>query len=159
MGIGILTERQIREMNPKGGKPHAVKMPASERTRFNGSSFDLPLGNRYWIMKGSCRTGQAMKVSDIVRLYARDETGVAFRSSTKFTRGSVYLFKLGCELNLKGTKVQGKATARSSIGRLDVLVRLVTDECSEFDRVIEDYAGPLYAEVTPITFDLILRSP
>ena len=46
---------------------------------------------------------------------------------------------------------------KSSIGRLDVFTRLITDHGTEFDRVREEYAGPLYAEVSPRTFSVLVR--
>ena len=46
---------------------------------------------------------------------------------------------------------------KSSTGRLDVFTRLITDYGTEFDRVREQYKGPLYAEVSPRTFSVLVR--
>ncbi len=40
---------------------------------------------------------------------------------------------------------------------MDVFTRLITDHGTEFDRVREEYAGPLYAEVSPRTFSVLVR--
>lgn len=161
MPIGILCKQEVRELNPAGPQPHCVSRPSSRPVDdlLNESSLDLPLGDQYWRMKGSCRTGTKMKVSpDLIRLFsASGERPTPLTGDLVLERGCVYLFKVDCTLNLAETRIRGKATARSSIGRLDVLVRLLCDETSEFDRIPEDYDGPLYVEVTPITFNLAVR--
>lgn len=47
---------------------------------------------------------------------------------------------------------------KSSTGRLDIFTRLITDFGAEFDRVREQYRGPLYAEVSPRTFSVLVRT-
>ncbi len=49
------------------------------------------------------------------------------------------------------------ANAKSSTGRLDLLTRLVTDHGTEFDRLPEGYDGPLYAEICPRSFSVLVR--
>ena len=49
------------------------------------------------------------------------------------------------------------ANAKSSTGRLDLLTRTITDGGTEFDRVTAGYAGPLYAEVCPRSFSVLVR--
>jgi dCTP deaminase len=46
---------------------------------------------------------------------------------------------------------------KSSTGRLDVFTRLIVDYGAQFDRVPEQYRGPLYAEVSPRTFSILVR--
>lgn len=38
-----------------------------------------------------------------------------------------------------------------------MLVRLLTDRCDVYDRIEKEYDGSLYVEVTPITFDILVR--
>ena len=49
---------------------------------------------------------------------------------------------------------EGEATGKSSIGRLDILTRLLVNGCPEYERVPFKYAGPLYVEIAPISFDV-----
>src|SRR2546421_401265 len=49
------------------------------------------------------------------------------------------------------------ANPKSSTGRLDVFTRLIADYGTEFDRVRERYEGPLYAEVCPRAFPIVVR--
>jgi dCTP deaminase len=54
-------------------------------------------------------------------------------------------------------RVSGVANPKSSTGRLDVFTRLITDRAQSFDRVEEGYQGPLYAEISPRTFPILVR--
>ena len=49
------------------------------------------------------------------------------------------------------------ANAKSSTGRLDLLTRTITDGGTEFDRVSPGYHGPLYAEICPRSFSVLVR--
>ena len=46
---------------------------------------------------------------------------------------------------------------KSSTGRLDVFTRVIADETRGFDRVAPGYSGPLYAEISPKTFPILVR--
>jgi dCTP deaminase len=46
---------------------------------------------------------------------------------------------------------------KSSTGRLDVFTRVIADETRGFDRVEGGYRGPLYAEISPKTFPVLVR--
>lgn len=159
MGIGILSPEEVLALNPAGAAAHAIVRPsgAAPEDLVKESALDLPLGDTYWVMKGSCRTHAGMSVSDLIRLFSVNPEPTEVEDELELQTNSVYLFEADCKLNLAGTSTQGKATARSSIGRLDVLVRLLCDGVSEFDRVPPNHQGLLYIEVTPITFKLTVR--
>ncbi|HUT58220.1 MAG TPA: 2'-deoxycytidine 5'-triphosphate deaminase [Phycisphaerae bacterium] len=159
MSIGILSARQMSAMASadENGLHRIASLNQEQDWRFNASSFDLPLGNEYWEMKGSCRTGSRLQVMDIIQKFALDRSPKHMDGEMVLAKSRVYLIKVDCRLNFKGTKIQGKSTARSSIGRLDVLVRLLVNESPEFDKVTGPYGGDLYVEVTPISFDLLVR--
>jgi len=54
-------------------------------------------------------------------------------------------------------RVSGIANPKSSTGRLDVFTRLITDRAQGFDRIEAGYRGPLYAEISPRTFPILVR--
>jgi dCTP deaminase len=71
-------------------------------------------------------------------------------------KGCVYVIPLMERLTLpKG--LSAVANAKSSTGRLDLLTRTITDGGTEFDRIPEGYDGPLYAEVCPRSFSVLVR--
>jgi dCTP deaminase len=71
-------------------------------------------------------------------------------------KGCVYVVPLMERLTLP-PGVQAVANAKSSTGRLDLLTRTITDGGVEFDRVPAGYDGPLYAEICPRSFSVLVR--
>jgi len=55
-------------------------------------------------------------------------------------------------------RTSAAANPRSSTGRLDVFARVITDHATEFDRVRDGYKGPLYAEISPRAFSILVRT-
>jgi dCTP deaminase len=49
------------------------------------------------------------------------------------------------------------ANPKSSTGRLDVFTRVIADETRGFDHIRPGYHGPLYAEISPRTFPILVR--
>ena len=70
-------------------------------------------------------------------------------------RGCVYIAELMERVALPAG-VSGRANPKSSTGRLDVFVRLLTDGQPAFDNVAEGYRGPMYLEIAPQTFSAVL---
>jgi dCTP deaminase len=122
------------------------------------SSIDLPLGANYWEMKGSCRTGKQYKVPDLIQKYSLHIDPKSLTNEPiVLKQRHVYLFQADCELDLSGVRIQGKATGKSSVGRLDCLVRLLVNESDTFDFIDGGKRHELYVEVTPISFDLEVK--
>ena len=71
-------------------------------------------------------------------------------------KGCVYIVPLQETLNLNSS-ISGTANPKSSTGRIDVFTRLLTDFTSEFETVQAGYQGPLYAEISPRTFSIVVR--
>jgi dCTP deaminase len=71
-------------------------------------------------------------------------------------QGGVYLAEVEEVLDLPAD-VWGRANPKSSSGRLDVFVRLLTEEGHSFDTVPAGYAGRLYLEITPQSFHIAVR--
>jgi dCTP deaminase len=55
------------------------------------------------------------------------------------------------------THIAGAANPKSSTGRLDVFTRVIADKTRGFDRIKPGYHGPLYAEISPRTFPILVR--
>ena len=162
MSAGILSTDEVKELiNLKiGGKPRLYR-PSEQSVEplLTPSAIDLPLWDQYWEMEGSCRTGRKHKVAELIQNYAIKPASNALGNDTlTLKRQKVYLFKADCELDLTNLGLhQGRATGRSSVGRLDVLVRLIVDNSDAFDFVGGGKRHELYVEVTPISFDLQVR--
>src|SRR5262249_49433474 len=53
--------------------------------------------------------------------------------------------------------VSASANPKSSTGRLDVFTRVIADFARGFDQIEAGYQGPLYAEISPRTFPVLVR--
>lgn len=119
------------------------------------ASLDLRLGRRAYRVQASFLPGEKYTVLDRVKqldgLPAIDLTQAAV-----LEKGAVYVIELLENLQLtNGT--EAAANPKSSAGRLDVLTRLITDRGTAFDRVERGYKGPLYVEVAPLSFSVVVR--
>jgi dCTP deaminase len=70
--------------------------------------------------------------------------------------GCVYIVPL-LERADFSARISGTANPKSSTGRIDVFTRLITDRAQAFDRIEAGYHGPLYAEICPQTFPVLVR--
>jgi dCTP deaminase len=55
------------------------------------------------------------------------------------------------------SNIAAATNPKSSTGRLDVFTRVIADETRGFDRIAGGYVGPLYAEISPKTFPVLVR--
>jgi hypothetical protein len=72
--------------------------------------------------------------------------------------GCVYIVPLLESLALP-REISASANPKSSTGRLDIFTRVMTDHGQEFDKIAAGYPGPLYLEVSPRTFPIVVRAP
>ena len=78
------------------------------------------------------------------------------RGGAVLEKGCVYVVPLVEALALPAS-ISAVANAKSSTGRLDLFTRLITDLGTEFDRIEPGYSGPLYAEISPRSFSVLVR--
>ena len=118
------------------------------------ASLDLRLGSVAYRVRASFLAGQGRTVADRIaefEMHRIDLTGGAV-----LEKGCVYVIPLAERLALPAG-LTAVANAKSSTGRLDLLTRMITDGGTEFDRMPEGYAGPLWAEVCPRSFSVLVR--
>jgi dCTP deaminase len=126
-----------------------------EDDQIQPASLDLRLGEFAYRVRASFLPGAQASVEDkLVRLamHRIDLTGGAV-----LEKDCVYIVPLLEHLALR-RRVSGMANPKSSIGRLDVFARVITDEGDAFDRIREGYKGPLYAELSPRAFSILVRT-
>jgi dCTP deaminase len=71
--------------------------------------------------------------------------------------GCVYIVPLMEGLALPD-ELAAAANPKSSTGRLDIFTRVITDRARAFDAVPAGYQGPIYLEVSPRTFPVVVRA-
>ncbi len=117
------------------------------------ASLDLRLGTEAVRLRASFLPGEAPLGA---RLAEFEMHRIDLRPGAVLEKGCVYLVELSEALALSGD-VSAVANAKSSTGRLDLFTRLITDRGTEFDRIEAGYAGPLYAEISPRSFSVLVR--
>jgi dCTP deaminase len=118
------------------------------------ASLDLRLGSVAYRVRASFLPGRNSRVQD--RLADLEMHKMDISEGAVLERGCVYIVQLLEGLALK-KRTSAMGNPKSSTGRIDVFTRLITDYGTEFDRVREGYNGPLYAEVSPRTFSVLVR--
>lgn len=149
--MGVLADQAIQDMIENGA---ISASPSIIPEQIQPASLDLRLGNRAWRVRASFLTGTGNSVSD--RLSEFEMHQIDLTDGAVLEKGCVYVVPLMESLALPAG-VQAVANAKSSTGRLDLLTRLVTDEGVEFDRISSGYTGPLFAEICPRSFSVLVR--
>jgi dCTP deaminase len=119
------------------------------------ASLDLRLGGRVYRVRASFLPGATATVQDKIAALAMHEFALDDAGAV-LEKGCVYIVPLLESLALR-KRTSAIANPKSSIGRIDVFTRLITDQAAEFDRVRANYHGPLYAEISPRTFSILVR--
>lgn len=148
---GVLPDSDIRSLIQTGA---ITADPAVLPDQIQPASLDLRLGTVAYRLRASFLAGRGSRVMDRlgdVQMHQMDLTQGAV-----LERGCVYLVPLMERLRLPAG-LTAVANAKSSTGRLDLLTRLVADGGTEFDRLPEGYDGPLYAEICPRSFSVLVR--
>lgn len=148
---GVLPSQTLRAMIAQGT---IAADPATIDAQIQPASLDLRLGTVAYRVRASFLAGQGRKVAD--RIAEFEMHRVDLTDGAVLEKGCVYLIPLMERLRLPAG-VNAVANAKSSTGRLDLLTRTITDGGTEFDRIPEGYEGPLYAEVCPRSFSVLVR--
>ena len=119
------------------------------------ASLDLRLGRRCWRVRASFLPGSGRSVAERLKAVAMHELDL--ERGAVLERGCVYIAEVQERLALP-RGVSGRSNPKSSTGRLDIFVRLLTDGGQAFDNVAEAYTGPLYLEIAPQTFSVLART-
>jgi len=125
-----------------------------EESQFQPASLDLRLGPVAYRVRASFLPGRDSTVEQRLEELAMHRMDIS--NGGVLERGCVYIVPLLEGLSLRH-RTSAMGNPKSSTGRLDVFTRLITDYGTEFDRVREQYKGPLYAEVSPRTFSVLVR--
>lgn len=125
-----------------------------EDTQIQPASIDLRLGPVAYRVRASFLPGPEATVREKLSAVAIHE--IDLTKGAVLETGCVYVAPLMESLELS-FRVSAIANPKSSTGRLDVFTRLITDRAREFDRVEENYHGPLFAEISPRTFPILVR--
>lgn len=148
---GILPVQAIRALISAGSL--AASEPF-ETGQIQPASVDLRLGPKAYRVRASFLPGPGGSVAERLedlKLHEFDLTNGAVLET-----GCVYVVPLLESLALPGV-ISASANPKSSTGRLDVFTRVIAEGVPAFDLVPAGYRGPLYAEICPQTFPIVVR--
>ena len=148
---GVLPSQRLEQMISNGQISGA---PAIIPEQIQPASLDLRLGNIAYRVRASFLAGHDRRVEDRLKEFEMHQ--IDLTDGAVLEKGCVYVVPLMETLDLPDG-LQAVANAKSSTGRLDLLTRTITDGGAEFDRIAPGYTGPLYAEICPRSFSVLVR--
>jgi dCTP deaminase len=149
---GILPDQDISALFQSGALKSARALDADQ---IQPASLDLRLGDKAWRVRASFLPGPNHKVSEKLDRLQLHEINLA--EGAVLETGCVYIVPLLESLALPAD-ISASANPKSSTGRLDIFTRVMTDRGHEFDKIAAGYHGPLFLEVSPRTFPIVVRT-
>lgn len=154
---GVLNPRQMQQLFKEG----LIQGISDPKEAFGRSAIDLYLSDEaYLTTQGSVKPSSTLPYGEITgnkslckRLRPSAEGEYVLKAK------KTYVFRLKEVLDAKrlaNLGIYGGATAKSSVGRVDVLARLIVDGMDTFEgfdpKKLRNGNGSMYLEITPITF-------
>src|SRR5213596_3453235 len=118
------------------------------------ASLDLRLGDVAYRVRASFLPGPGATVAERIDQLKLHEFSLA--DGAVLETNCVYIVPLLESLALP-PEIVAAANPKSSTGRLDVFTRVIADGTRRFDMIGAGYHGPLYAEISPKTFPVLVR--
>lgn len=148
---GILPDRMIAAMEESG-----LILPAFPfvESQIQPASLDLRLGEVAYRVRASFLPGPDVTVAERIDELKLHEVDLS--DGAVLETNCVYIVPLLESLALPQS-ILASANPKSSTGRLDVFTRVIADGTRRFDMIGAGYHGPLYAEISPKTFPVLLR--
>jgi dCTP deaminase len=147
---GILPDRMIATLADAGA---ILTESDFAPDQIQPASLDLRLGDIAYRVRASFLPGRTTVAQRIDELKLHE---FSLSDGAVLETGCVYIVPLLESLALP-EDIAAAANPKSSTGRLDVFTRVIADETRGFDRIEAGYHGPLYAEISPRTFPVLVR--
>jgi len=125
-----------------------------DQDQIQPASIDLRLGKTAFRVRSSFLPGRDRTVTECLNQMAMHRVDLV--AGAVLEKSCVYIVPLLESLDLPDY-LAAAGNPKSSTGRLDVFTRLITDYGVEFEQVPAGYCGPLYAEIAPLTFSVLVR--
>jgi dCTP deaminase len=159
---GVLNRDQIKELCEEG----LIAVEGSPDRALDESSIDLsPGGEAFRMKEGSVKPSGShrpyswfLKKKELAERLSPSGDGT-YTLKVRET----YVFKLRekLESGLADARIYGQATAKSSVGRVDVLSRLIVNGMDTYEQFtpegLKKQSGDMYLEITPITFNVRVK--
>ncbi len=123
-------------------------------TQLQPASLDLRLGPVAYRVRASFLPQPGSRVQ--IKIDELAMHAISLSQGAVLETGCVYIVPLLESLDLPDG-IEASANPKSSTGRLDVFTRVIADGVAAFDQIPAGYKGPLYAEICPQTFPIVVR--
>jgi dCTP deaminase len=149
---GILPAHHIEALAQSGALTLAAPFAQDQ---VQPASLDLRLGRRAWRMRASFLPGPGRAVAACIDRLALHE--IDLTAGAVLETDCVYVAELMEGLALP-PDIAAATNPKSSTGRIDVFTRVIADRARAFDMIEPGYRGMLYAEISPRTFPVLVRT-
>ena len=158
---GVLSDTQVAALRDSGwieGLTH--------NSEIGPSAVDLTLSDEAYVMTSGSVKPFGQSYAHFVLTNQKLAQPLKPGADGVFTlhKQQTFVFRLKEELGTalrNEKKLYGQATAKSSVGRVDVLARLIVDGMDSYEYFTPDGAqngcGKMFLEITPITFNVRVR--
>ncbi len=151
---GVLADHDLAALFASGA---IQSQSALDPDQIQPASLDLRLGSVAYRIRASFLPGDQRSVDDVLNVPGTELHRIELTAQgAVLETGCVYLVPLQEALKLS-SGVSGRANPKSSTGRIDVFTRVVTNQSKAFDDVPAGYNGPLWLEISPRTFPILVR--
>jgi dCTP deaminase len=138
------------------------KEEAIEDIDEDASALDLRLDTEgYKMIKGSIKPFNKSYRDIIADKDYADKMKMNEDGSFWLEKGECYIFRIKERLHpcIKTAPIYGQATAKSSVGRVDLIARLIVDGMKEYETFTPEEvdSGEMFVEITPITFNVKVK--
>ncbi len=144
----VLSHQSLRKII--GGVSPMIYSSVSLEDKIQPASLDVPLGNHCYRVSVS-----GFPSEDTMEDHLRRFTMYEFELKSEgglLEKGMTYILPLSVQLSLS-EQFKAVFSPKSTTGRNDVFVRVLTEHGKMFDLSTPGYSGPLYLEVTPLSFN------
>jgi dCTP deaminase len=154
---GVLSKRQVQQLI----EHDFIRNTSSDPEDFGYSSLDLHIDDEAYELSACVKPfGRAFRRHLLKQKLAKKFQPEADGSYLLKCR-HIYLFKIMERIPDfdKTTPIHGSATAKSSVGRMDVLARLIVDGMDEYEGFVPSKVrgGDMFLEITPMTFNVRVK--
>jgi dCTP deaminase len=149
---GTLPSQEIEKLIADG---HVLSSAQIKPEQVQPSSLDLTLSRRAFSMPGSLMPLEGERVTDLIERYSRYP--IDLKEPGVLVRDNVYLILLAERFRLP-PEIGAYANNKSSTGRIDLQTRVLADGTPRYDKIPEGYAGEMWIEVIPKSFDVKVRA-
>lgn len=142
---GAFPSQYIRQMMQDG------QITGADEAAIQPATLDLTISDEIYRMKGVFLPRQNEEIADIIK----DGTLYKYDLNNPLECGAIYLIRLNEQLNLN-PDIFAYANNKSSTGRINLQVRLISNGVAQFDKVPPGYKGNLWVIVSPKSFSVKL---